>query len=537
MAMQALYRKWRSQTFEDVIGQQHVTQTLKNAIETNRVGHAYLFTGPRGTGKTSTARILAKAVNCVGEGEKPCNACSICRAVTDGRLMDLIEIDAASNTSVDDIRDLRDKVGFRPGEARTKFYIIDEVHMLSKSAFNALLKTLEEPPDHVIFVLATTEPEKIPATILSRCQRFDFRRITVPDITGRLQFIVEQEGLAAEQAALTFMARQAGGSMRDAISLLDQLTAYGRDTITLDLLHSVLGTANFSATQSLVDALLAGDVTAGLEAINNLVNEGIEPKQFTLELLEYLRGLLLLKYGEGDLFLSLPPETVQIMRQQAGSVSPGFLLQATQRFNRAIKDFKLSATEMIIPQLPLELAFIESAGEQQPAAAIAAPPPRRQPASFTPKPEPAHAASVADNPASPPPPAPETAISVMEAGGQTALSKDELRRLWPRILEEVKKYRVSYQEYLKKPMVQDVEIRGSTIYVLFGPAYDMAMGRVKKAKADLTDVFQKILGKKWQIEFAVISEEQAGQAAPPPANAVADDAIVKEAVSLGGKIP
>ena len=220
MASQALYRKWRSQTFDEIIGQQHVTQTLINALKLNRIAHAYLFAGPRGTGKTSMARLLAKAVNCLAEAgvERPCNRCRICVAVNEGRLLDLIEIDAASNTGVDDIRDLRDKVGFRPGEARIKFYIIDEVHMLSNSAFNALLKTLEEPPEHVIFVLATTEPEKIPATITSRCQRFDFKRIKVSDIAERLAFIVAQEGLTAEPTALEYIARQGAGSMRDAIS-------------------------------------------------------------------------------------------------------------------------------------------------------------------------------------------------------------------------------------------------------------------------------------------------------------------------------
>ncbi|RME48840.1 MAG: DNA polymerase III subunit gamma/tau, partial [Caldilineae bacterium] len=373
MATLALYRKWRSQTFEEVIGQQHVTQTLQNAIETNRVAHAYLFTGPRGTGKTSTARILAKAINCTGDAPKPCNACDICRAITEGRLMDLIEIDAASNTSVDDVRDLRDKVGFRPAQARIKFYIIDEVHMLSKSAFNALLKTLEEPPEHVIFVLATTEPEKIPATILSRCQRFDFRRIRVDDIVGRLRFIVEQEGLQAEDAALTYIARQASGSMRDAISLLDQLTAYGQETITLQLVHSVLGVADDAAVKTLIDHLLAGDVSGGLEHLNRIIGDGADPRQLTLKVLEYLRGMLLLKYEQDEQFLNLPPEAIITMKEQAGRVTSRRLLKMIERLNEAAKDFKLGAGEIIVPQLPLELAVVEAAAEEQaaPPAAVA----------------------------------------------------------------------------------------------------------------------------------------------------------------------
>ena len=295
MATQALYRKWRSRTFDEVIGQEHVTRTLQNALAAERVAHAYLFTGPRGTGKTTTARLLAKAVNCVGDGDtKPCGACHICRAVDEGRLLDMIEIDAASNRGIDEIRDLREKVGFRPGEARVKFYIIDEVHMLTDPAFNALLKTLEEPPPHVIFVLATTEPHKIPATIVSRCQRFDFRRIPLSDMTQWLAHIAEAEALQVEPAALESIARQGGGSMRDAISLLDQLTAYGSETITLAQVQAVLGSVASQSVIELADSLIDGDLARGLDVINQVVGDGAEPRQFTREFVEYLRGLLLL---------------------------------------------------------------------------------------------------------------------------------------------------------------------------------------------------------------------------------------------------
>ena len=243
MASQALYRKWRSRTFEDIVAQDHVTHTLANALHSGRIAHAYLFTGPRGTGKTSTARLLAKAANCLGpeDGPRPCNQCPICQAVDEGRLIDLIEIDAASNRGIDEIRDLREKVNFRPNEARYKVYVIDEVHMLTNEAFNALLKTLEEPPGHVIFVLATTEPHKIPATVLSRCQRFDFRRIPAADIVGRLRYIAEQEGILVKDDALAFIARQATGSLRDAISLLDQLVAYGEETVSVEQVQQILG--------------------------------------------------------------------------------------------------------------------------------------------------------------------------------------------------------------------------------------------------------------------------------------------------------
>ncbi len=360
MASQALYRKWRSQTFDEVVGQQHVTQTLINALKLGRVAHAYLFAGPRGTGKTSMARLLAKAVNCQAEAveERPCNRCHICVAVNEGRLLDLIEIDAASNTGVDDIRDLRDKVGFRPGEARIKFYIIDEVHMLSNSAFNALLKTLEEPPEHVIFVLATTEPEKIPVTITSRCQRFDFKRIKLNEIANHLAYIVGQEGFTVEPAALEYIARQAGGSMRDAISLLDQLTAYGGQEITLELVRSVLGAVASEAVMELVEALVKRDVAAGLDVINQVVNDGVDPRQFAREIVEYLRAVMLVKLGDGATLLNLPDETLAVIKAQAAQSEAQLIVRATHMFNTALFDLKSSL--LAVPQLPLELAFVEA---------------------------------------------------------------------------------------------------------------------------------------------------------------------------------
>lgn len=360
MASQALYRKWRSRTFDEVVGQQHVTQTLLNALQLGRVAHAYLFSGPRGTGKTSTARLLAKAVNCQAENmaERPCNHCHICTAINEGRLLDLIEIDAASNTGVDDIRDLREKVNFRPSEARIKFYIIDEVHMLSNSAFNALLKTLEEPPEHVIFVLATTEPEKIPATITSRCQRFDFKRIKLEDIVGRLSYIIEEEGVRAEPEALEYIARQGSGSMRDAISLLDQLTAYGSGHITLDLVQTVLGAVASQSVMALVEALVTRDVAAGLDVINRIVADGADPRQLAREVVEYLRAMMLIKLGNGAGLLNLPAETVATMQMQAAKVEAQVIVRATSLFNAALLDIKSGL--LTIPQLPLELAFVEA---------------------------------------------------------------------------------------------------------------------------------------------------------------------------------
>ncbi|MCK5053000.1 MAG: DNA polymerase III subunit gamma/tau, partial [Anaerolineales bacterium] len=240
----ALYRKWRPQRWDEVVGQEHIIRTLRNAVRGNRVAHAYLFAGPRGTGKTTTARLLAKAVNCLADSpaDRPCGECELCTEVAQGSFLDLIEIDAASNTSVDDVRDLRDKINFSPNRGRYKVYIIDEVHMLSTAAFNALLKTLEEPPEHAIFILATTEVHKIPATVLSRCQRHEFRQLPVATILDYLRPKIEEEEFNIEESALELIARQATGSLRDAISLLDQLGSTG-ENVTLDYAEVVLGTA------------------------------------------------------------------------------------------------------------------------------------------------------------------------------------------------------------------------------------------------------------------------------------------------------
>ena len=279
---QALYRKWRPARFDQVIGQDHITHTLQNSVAAGRVGHAYLFCGPRGTGKTTTARLLAKAVNCLHEdlAQRPCNQCNVCQTVNEGRFLDLIEIDAASNTGVDDIRDLRDKINFVPNLGRFKVYIIDEVHMLSTAAFNALLKTLEEPPAHAMFVLATTEEHKVPLTIKSRCQQFNLRLLSVAEISGRLQWLAEKESLTIEPGALDLIARQGAGSLRDAESLLDQLAVAPGDVITLERAQLILGTAANASVVALTDAWINADGAQGLSAIHDALASGADARQF-----------------------------------------------------------------------------------------------------------------------------------------------------------------------------------------------------------------------------------------------------------------
>jgi DNA polymerase III subunit gamma/tau len=296
VSYQALYRVWRPQRFTDLVGQEHVTQTLKNALKEGHLSHAYLFNGPRGTGKTSAAKILAKAVNCIhGLKPEPCNQCEACQRITEGSVMDVVEIDAASNRGVDEIRDLRDKVKYAPTEVRYKVYIIDEVHMLTTEAFNALLKTLEEPPKHVIFVLATTEPHKLPATIISRCQRFSFRRISFENIVNRLKMICETQQIQFDENALFAVARAADGGMRDALSLLDQALAFGGQVLDEETVLAVTGSVSRNAIFELLNSLVQQDANAALTQLNDLFNQGLDAEKIMQDVTQACRDLLLLK--------------------------------------------------------------------------------------------------------------------------------------------------------------------------------------------------------------------------------------------------
>jgi DNA polymerase-3 subunit gamma/tau len=414
---QAYYRKWRPQTWDQVVGQGHVVLPLRNALRAGKQGHAYLFAGPRGTGKTSIARILAKSVNCLEEdlAARPCDQCAHCQAVNRGAFLDLIEIDAASNTSVEDVRDLRDKINFAPNQGRYKIYIIDEVHMLSTAAFNALLKTLEEPPEHAIFVLATTEVHKIPATVLSRCQRHEFRRIPVAEMVAHLKAKAGEEGIHIDPEAIQLVARQATGSLRDAISLLDQLSSL-EGKITLEAAQSVLGTATSQAVLDLIDALQAGDSGQGIDALHATLDAGSDPRQFARQVVEYLRGVLLVAMGNAAQ-VDAGQETRQHMAAHARHFSNADLLRVIRAFNRAATE----ARGVWQPSLPLELAFVEAL--EAPAAAPGSPSSGSAPPASKAKPK----------PAAPPPPAVE-ASPAEQAEPPTA----EQEQHWKKIVAEVR---------------------------------------------------------------------------------------------------
>lgn len=354
MTSQVFYRRWRPQTLAEVVGQEQVTQTLHNALSSGHISHAYLFCGPRGTGKTSTGRILAKAVNCEnndGKGE-PCNTCPMCQSITEGRALDVIEVDAASNRGIDEIRDLREKVNYAPNQAQYKVYIIDEVHMLTKEASNALLKTLEEPPPHIIFVLATTEVHKVLPTILSRCQRFDFRRISHADVVTKLSNICKTEGIHIEPEALRLIAKAATGSLRDAENLLEQLTTYYGNKIELPQVQAILGITGDWRAKELVRHIINNDVSAGVATIHSVNSDGLDLRQFNRGLVEYLRGLLLIKTGS-DEAIDLPVEDIAELKDLAAKASLTQILKAVKLFGQLEFGFDNYST------LPLELALVD----------------------------------------------------------------------------------------------------------------------------------------------------------------------------------
>jgi DNA polymerase-3 subunit gamma/tau len=505
---QALYLKWRPTTFDDMIGQEHITRTLRNSLKTGRIRHAYLFSGPRGTGKTTSARLLAKAINCHDPDpeQRPCNQCAACIAVNEGRYLDLIEIDAATHTGVDDVRDLRDKIAFAPGEGRYKVYIIDEVHRFTGNAFDALLKTLEEPPPHAIFVLATTEIDKVPPTIKSRCLPFEFRRVSLREVADRLQMIAESEGLQIERGALEIIARHGTGSVRDSISLLDQVVSDPEEAITIETVQRILGTANTHAVRHLVSALIDEDGAAGLRVIAEAVDGGADPRQFGEMVVEHLRAILLTQTSSPDL-VEASQEDRALYADQAILISRGRLLNAIKAFNEAVNTYRGGWQ----PQLSLELALMDSLKSAEPA-----------------QPEMAYISPAAQPPLSPaePPPPP---------GSPPAIEPAVLREKWNITLKALYRYSKNGPDLMQYFRVMRVD--GSTVFL----GTDNQLYFEKLQYPEKIQVLERVLYEvhRTRLYVKVIlvgPEELTDHALNMPSGLDPNDPLLSEAANLGAQI-
>jgi len=534
---QALYRKYRPKQWDEVVGQDHIVQTLKNAIAADRVAHAYLFAGSRGTGKTTLARLLAKAVNCTNPDptKRPDNECEHCKAVNENRFLDLIEIDAASNTSVDDVRDLRDKINFSPSQGKYKIYIIDEVHMLSTAAFNALLKTLEEPPPHAIFVLATTEIHKIPATVLSRCQRHEFRRLPVDEIVTQLKMIIKAEKIQADDDALIQIARQSAGGMRDAISLLDQLSSTG-DKITLALAQTVLGTATSQTVLDIISSINEHDPAHGLETIHKALDAGADPRSLARQIVEYLRGLMLIQMGNANQ-VEATADVKKQMQSHARSFSTSDVLRMMKSFNNAAVDLRggwqpslsleLALAEVLDNTSPLSPPNLDLGGTKGGAAA-----PRQT------KPQPV---SVPQTESRPQPSSPSGGSSSPQEMSRPAVEAEEalptekssigagdVLKVWKHLSASLPKAQANLSALLNS--VRMIDMQGRTL--ILGLASDVLVSKIDKP--DQIEVIRKLIKDEFGVDVNIRCIVTNAKGRIPPN--VSQDGMVATAIQHGGEI-
>ncbi|NMA62607.1 MAG: DNA polymerase III subunit gamma/tau [Syntrophomonadaceae bacterium] len=493
MAQIALYRAWRPQKFAEVVGQEQIVQALRNAVEQGRISHAYLFCGPRGTGKTSVAKILAKAVNCSNQvGGEPCGQCIACDEIPRGSFMDVLEIDAASNRGIDEIRDLREKVRIMPAQGKKKVYIIDEVHMLTAEAFNALLKTLEEPPASVVFVLATTEPQKVPATIISRCQRYNFRRLTSAEIKARLHMAAGETGVGVEEEALALMANRAGGSLRDGLSILDQCLAYGEGKITSQTVQDILGLVDERFMAELFDHIFRGEVGAVLQYVARVFDEGKEARQFTAEANLYLRDLLVIKTGDEGIELGLATEdTRPMLIRQAGEIGLPALLAAMKKMMELTTELRFTESQRLL----VETTFLE-------LLQLFAP----RDLSGSHKGE----AAAGHRPTAGPP----AGLRAQQAAGE--------QLPWDQVLEKVKAIKVTTHALLAPSRL--LGVKDNLVLVGYKKGYQFHRERMseKDNQKILLQVLEEMLQRSVEVEFVLLGEN--------PEN----DPVVKKAMEMFG---
>jgi len=524
MAYLALYRKYRPQTFDELVGQPHVARALRNAVREGRISHAYLFCGPRGTGKTTTARLLAKALNCDnGPTPEPDGTCDSCRRIAQGSALDVIEIDAASKTSVDDIRDLRERVQTAPAAARYKVYIVDEVHMLSTSAFNAFLKTLEEPPRYVIFVLCTTEPHKLPATVLSRCQRYDFRRLSVADLTALVKRVAHEEKIAIDEPAVLALVRAASGSARDALSLMEQAISYAGNKITAADIQAIVGGVDAELLADFADAVADRNVDEAFHLVARAVDEGKDMRQLAAEMVGHFRDLLLLRVcRRGDELVLMPEGTAERMKAQAARMDERGLTRAAEVLSEAERELRRSEQQ----RLTLELAMVRLASPQQEAAiavetaqpAKQAPPRPKQAAKSAPAREAAGKAAPVV-PAKPVrgkagagrraevEPEEATAAPSAETAEPSEVSLEMLQGRWPALLEKLRAQRHSTVAAFLAEGVP-VELNGNRLVVGFNHEFHWDKMKSPERQKIVADLIAAETGTSLVIEYRLLEADK-----------------------------
>ncbi len=551
---QVYYRKWRPGTFSDLAGQEHVANTLRQAVMQDRVSHSYLFCGTRGSGKTTTARVLAKAVNCLNPQQgDPCDECAICVSINEGRNLDIIELDAASNRGVEEIREIREKVNFQPAQNRRKVYIIDEAHMLTREASNAFLKTLEEPPGHVIFILCTTEADRLLPTILSRCQRYDFRRLPGQTIYDRLAHITDQEAIAIHPDALRMIARNAGGSMRDALNILEQLAVSSDGDITLRDVEESLGLVRSDAYLALAQKLLAGDTTGALETINVVVWEGGEPRQLHRQTLDLLRSMLLLSWDAGQT-LDLPDDTLAGLRAVIQKTDSHHILRAVRVWGEASAGLRYDAPsalalEIAAAEICRPAPLINNAPQEAPAPAPMPSQPAQagrpsQPARGGPPqqrpPRQANANPPPSRQSAPPAPPPDNRPAPARA---PAAAPDSLQGRWEQAVRQLG--RVKGSKYNLGALLRDCRSGnvhladdGSTLVLPFSNAANFDRMQEELNDPRVRDTIEQAIEQSFgsRHTFQVILAGANGEGAQPARSSIQDSPLVRTAMGLGARI-